>query len=130
MATRAKSRPMVVAVDLDGTLCEYHEGAPAEIGTPIPGMIDELRALDAAGWVIVIWTVRPDTEELRKQLDALGVPYSYLNENPHGPPDGSNKIYADVYLDDKAMTFNGDTKGLAQRILGFRPWHKAAPWED
>jgi hypothetical protein len=121
---------MVVAVDLDGTLCEYRDGAPDDIGPLNDGMLRELKALEAAGWVIVIWTVRKDSEGIRRQLDALGVPYSYINENPHGPPNGSNKIYADVYLDDKAMTFNGDTKGLAERIIKFRPWHKAAPWED
>jgi len=120
---------MVVAVDLDGTLCEYRDGAPAEIGPPIPGMLRELRALKAAGWVIVVWTVRPASNDLRKQLEKLEVPFDFINENPHGPPNGSSKIYADVYLDDKAMTFNGETKGLAEKILSFRPWHKSAPWE-
>lgn len=129
MTTIAKSRPMVVAVDVDGTLCEYRDGGPAKLGPPVDGMIEQLEALKAAGWVIVIWTVRPDSPELREQLDSYGVPYDYVNENPHGPPGGSNKIYADVYLDDKAMRFSGETKGLAEQIIKFRPWHKAAPWE-
>ena len=120
---------MVVAVDVDGTFCKYKEGAPADLGESIPGMVEQLLALKAAGWKIVAWTVRPDSPELRKQLDARGMPYDYVNENPHGPPNGSNKIYADVYLDDKAMQFYGETKGLAEKIINFRPWHKAAPWE-
>lgn len=129
MATIAKSRPMVLAVDLDGTLCEYKEGGPAEIGPLVPGMLEQLLAMKAARWKIVIWTVRPDSPALRKQLDAYEVPYDYVNENPHGPPNGSDKIYADVYLDDKAMQFSGETKGLAAAILKFRPWHKASLWE-
>ena len=129
MGTIAKSRPMVVAVDLDGTLCPYKEGAPADIEPPIPGMLRELGALKAAGWVICIWTVRPTTPELARKLKEHRVPFDHINENPHGPPNGSNKIYADVYLDDKAMTFNGDTSGLAEKILRFKPWHRAAPWE-
>lgn len=129
MAAVVKSRPMVIAVDLDGTICEYKEGGPAQLGAPIPGMIDQLQALKAVGWVVVIWTVRKESNELRSQLEKLGIPFDFINQNPHGPIDGSDKIYADVYLDDKALTFNGDTKGLAEKVINFRPWHRAPPWE-
>lgn len=130
MATIAKTRPMVLAIDLDGTLCEYKEGPPSDLGALIPGILRELQALKAAGWVVVIWTVRKESDELRRQLEKLNVPFDFINKNPYGPPDGSDKIYADVYLDDKAMTFNGDTAGLAVKVLRFKAWHKAAPWED
>jgi phosphoglycolate phosphatase-like HAD superfamily hydrolase len=120
---------MVVAVDLDGTLCEYHEGAPAEIGDVMPGMIDELKKLKEAGWWICIWTVRPASLDLALQLEAMGAPFDEINANKYGPKDGSNKIYADVYLDDKAFQFMGDTTGLADKIMKFQAWHKAPPFE-
>jgi len=120
---------MVVAVDLDGTLCEYHEGAPAEIGQPIEGMIEELQKLKEAGWVVIIWTVRPACLELALQLEAFGVPFDHINENPYGPKDGSNKIYADVYIDDKAFRFMGRSAGLAKAVMEFQAWHKAPPYE-
>lgn len=122
-------RPLVVAVDLDGTLCEYHEGAPAEIGKPLPGMVEELKKLKEAGWYIVVWTVRPASLDLALQLEALKIPFDEINSNKYGPKDGSNKIYADVYVDDKALTFSGETGGLAEKVMSFKPWHNAEPYQ-
>lgn len=117
-----ENRLPILALDVDGTLLEHTK--PPEIGEPIPGMIEELQKLRTAGWVICIWTCRADTIELRKHLDRHGVPYDYVNESPYNPPDNSEKIQASVYLDDKSFSFDGNTKGLAERIMYFKPWHK------
>lgn len=122
-------RPQILALDLDGTLLEYDGTFTAgELGPPIKGMIDELNELVLAGWVIVIWTCRSDNAVLRQHLRDLGVPFSYVNDHPWNKPDGPRKIYADVYLDDKAMPFTGIAGGLAQKVREFKPWWMSIPW--
>lgn len=115
-------RSRVLALDVDGTLLEY-TGSSA-FGNPVPGMVRELELLRQMGWKISLWTVRNPSNDLRVHLEKHGVPYDFINQNPHGPADQSRKIYADVYLDDKALSFNGDACGLAGRVAAFKAWHK------
>ena len=116
--------PKVLAVDLDGTLLK--DDHPA-LGKPIPGLDAVLKAVRAAGWVVVIWTVRTEDSKIRKYLEEEGIPFDYINENPYGPAGGSRKIYADVYLDNRAIQFDGETKGLAEKIVNFKSWDKRNP---
>jgi len=118
------TRPKVLAVDLDGTLLEDDH---PDLGKPIPGVVAVLRAVRAAGWKITVWTVRDEDAEVRKHLKAADVPFDYINENPFGPTNGSRKIYADVYLDNHAIQFNGETRGLAEEIINFKSWEKRNP---
>ena len=73
-----EDRLPVLAIDADGTLL-LHEHPP-KIKPPVPGMVDELNKLRAAGWIICIWTCRGDSEDLRKHLDKHDVPYDYVND--------------------------------------------------
>ena len=120
----ARNIPKVLAVDLDGTLLK--DDHPA-LGKPIPEVVAVLRDVQAAGMKIVIWTVRDEDEKIRKHLEDADVPFDYINENPFGPSNGSRKIYADVYLDNHAIQFNGETKGLAEQIINFKSWDKRNP---
>jgi hypothetical protein len=119
--------PKILAVDLDGTLLHYDD-IEKPLGEPVDGIVKELQAVKAAGWKIIIWTVRSNVEEIKKHLSRFEVPFDYINENPWQPPEGSNKVAATVYLDDRALTFNGDTVGLAHKILNFKPWYKEPSW--
>lgn len=114
-------KPKVVAFDLDGTV--LHDEFP-RMGIPIDGIRAEMEALRELKWKIVIWTVRNDDEGVARTLKQHNLPFDYINENPFGPPNGSRKIFADAYVDDRAIQFNGDAKGLARKIVEFKPWHK------
>jgi|WetSurMetagenome_2_1015567.scaffolds.fasta_scaffold15150_3 hypothetical protein len=114
-------RPKVLAVDLDGTI--LHDEFPAK-GDPIDGMKEQLEALRELGWKIVIWTVRDDNEGVAKHLKKHGVPFDYINENPFGPPKQSRKIYADAYLDDRAIPFSGNPKNIARTVSEFKTWDR------
>jgi hypothetical protein len=122
------NKPKVVAVDLDGTILK--QVPYPTMGEALPGFREELEILKRLGWVIVIWTCRGPAEydAVRAQLDAHGIPHDYINENPYGVPNGSPKIYADVYVDDRGLRFEGEARGLAARVMSHRPWHKLGPW--
>lgn len=123
------TRPKILALDLDGTVLKYRD-FEEELGDPIPGIQRELRAIKAAGWFISVWSVRDDKKKISEHLTKHGIPFDAINENPYGPRnDQGRKMAAHVYLDDRAMQFNGDTTGLAEKILAFQPWYKV-PWEE
>jgi hypothetical protein len=114
-----------VAFDLDGTVLQYSGGMASrhEFGSPVPGIVSEMRKLWKDGWKIIIWTCRARSQELLDHLRRFNIPFDEINVNTDGPHD-SPKIYADVYVDDKALSFNGVTAGLANKIRDHRPWHE------
>lgn len=116
--------PKVLAVDLDDTLLKYVRGGG--YGAPLPGMVDLLKQLRSEGWKIVIWTCRSNDERVADKLKEKGIPYDYINDNPHGKDNGDiRKIHADVYLDDKAVTANGRADAeLLDKIRNFQSWSK------
>ena len=113
-----------LAVDLDGTLLQYDGNQRGDVfGDPIPGMIETLQGVRDAGWKIIIWTVRRESPLMIEHLKKHNVPYDYINWQPW-PKDGSNKVSADVFLDDRALRFDGNTNGLLKKILEFKPWNR------
>lgn len=116
-----KRKTRTLAVDLDGTLLEYDD-FEKPLGKPIPGMKEELEKVRAAGWRVVIWTVRSNISEIKALLDEYGIPYDGINEHDNEPQDHSRKMSAHVYLDDRSMPFNGNTEGLAEKVISFKPW--------
>lgn len=90
------------AVDFDGTICENEF---PKIGKPKEETIDYIKQIkkDPENRVI-IWTCRDgeSLKEMKTWLDGYNIPYDYINENPEFDT-GSPKIYADYYIDDKAV---------------------------
>jgi hypothetical protein len=99
-----EERPPVVAVDLDGTVLEY-DGWVGEshFGDPRPGARKALKALQGRGYLLVINTCRGNVQAVKDVLHENDLPYDYVNESPHQPPGTSDKIQADVYIDDRAV---------------------------
>lgn len=102
-----------VAVDFDGTLCA---DAFPEVGAPNHAVIDYVKRLAADGSKIILYTSRENGT--RKLLDeavafckAQEIPLYAVNENPGNPhaakiglkPSDGRKVYADLYIDDKAI---------------------------
>ena len=113
-----------LAVDLDGTLFKYDKFRSWDhFGEPNEGIVELLMKVKEAGWNIIIWTVRQETEKMKEHLAKYNIPYDYINWQPW-PKDGSRKIAADVYLDDRGIRFDGKTEGLLEQILNFKPWFK------
>lgn len=96
----------VYAIDFDGTLCE---NAWPDIGSPHRDMIEWAKNVKRMGDKIILWTCR-DNMQL---VDAIvwcadqGLFFDAINDNldEHVQRYGNNcrKIFADCYIDDKAV---------------------------
>lgn len=103
-----------IAVDFDGTLCEY---AFPKIGIQTAEqkeLLEILIELKKEGYKIILWTNRGDNNKYKVLTEAIewcrskGLEFDAINENL---PDQkkisgySPKIMADFYIDDKALQF-------------------------
>lgn len=108
---------MIIAVDFDGTLC--HSSWPGVEDLDLVG-IYTLKEFKANGGRLILWTCR-NGQDLQDAIDACaekGLLFDAINENDpehikmweaeHGESQYSSKVYADLYIDDKAMmTYEG-----------------------
>lgn len=108
-------QPIIIAVDFDGTL--FTETPYAEIGEPIWKVINFCKREQAKGNIIILWTCRngTDLDEAISACNNVGLYFDYVNENCRMNLDDYNgvdnrKIYADLYIDDKAIKVS-DIKG-------------------
>lgn len=88
----------LIAVDLDGTLCEgkFWEKEPI----PLQKRIDYINELYKKWAHIIIWTARfpKHYEVTKKWLDKYDVMYHWISMH--------TKIGADCYIDDKCININ------------------------
>lgn len=106
---------MIIAVDFDGTLCM---NAWPAIGPPRKPVIAYLRQRKQNGDKLILWTNRTGERlsEAVSWCSEHGLEFDTVNENL---PEmigrfGSDcrKVYADIYLDDKAMNPDIAAKAL------------------
>lgn len=103
---------MIVAVDFDGVLCR--DEFP-EIGAPNYRIISLVREIADAGHEVVLWTSRADDRlmEAVRWCEDRGLHFCAVNDNAPSNkakyeseyPNGTRKVCADVYLDDKDPRF-------------------------
>lgn len=103
---------MIVAIDFDGILCKNEF---PKIGSPNYNMISACRQLLENGHEVILWTSRVD-EELTAAVDwcgEYGLHFTEVNENAPSNrmkyikkyPNGTRKVYADIYVDDHSLEF-------------------------
>lgn len=87
-----RSEPRTIAVDYDGTIA--HNGYPNQ------EVVDKLKALQAQGDKLMLWTARTgkDRQDAIDRCKQAGLAFDGILENK---PD------ADVFIDDKSVTANG-----------------------
>jgi len=91
-----------IAVDFDGTLCEHRF---PEIGEPKPDVIEYIREQAKQGTKIILHTCR-DNHYLAEAVAWCienSVPIHAVNDNPWVGFGKSGKLYADIYIDDRAV---------------------------
>ena len=98
---------MIFAVDFDGTLVEHKF---PEMGEPNVRLINKLKKLKRQGHSLVLWTCR-EGEYLTEAVNfcrAFNLIFDSVNDNVPDAPyknfeNPSRKIFADLYIDDKAI---------------------------
>jgi hydroxymethylpyrimidine pyrophosphatase-like HAD family hydrolase len=89
---------LIVAVDFDDTLYDYHQS-----GNTYDKIQQLVRDLFDAGCQIIIWTGNPDEEMVAEYLDRNNIPFNTINQDIvtcHNKT--TRKIYANVFIDDRA----------------------------
>ena len=109
------NKKLTIAVDFDGTLCEF---AFPDIGEQQIGhrmLMDKLIELRKDGHKLILWTNRGDNEEYQVLTEAVewckerGLEFDTVNENLPNQKKLSGyspKVMADIYIDDRALEFN------------------------
>jgi hypothetical protein len=111
-----KGHVPTIAVDFDGTIAK-HVKHP-KIGKLIKKMRKRMRRYKDAGYRVIIWTCRGDRSLIEKWLTDHDVPFDDINHNSDQPADTSNKIVADVYIDDRAVNpEDDDVDGQVDKIV-------------
>lgn len=95
---------MVIAVDFDGTIIEH--GCFPGVGPALPYAFEVLKYLQNTGNKLILWTCRGG-ESLKVAVEYCkqnGLYFDAINENinPGQYVDLSNKIVANIYIDDAA----------------------------
>ena len=99
--------PAILAVDFDGTIVE--DKYPL-IGEPIIAVVNFLQDVRASGVKLILWTCRNGSAliEAVKFCSDLGIEFDAVNKNLPEVQQlyggDTRKVFADYYLDDKALT--------------------------
>jgi len=117
-----------IAIDFDGTLCEYDF---PEIGEPKQHVIAFIKYHATRGTKIILHTCRENgtrralLDEAVHFCNTHEIPIYAVNENPHseyssyfGIQPTGRKVFADLYIDDKAVNVREITHDMviAQRF--------------
>ncbi len=110
---------MRIAVDFDGTIVEHEY---PKIGKAIPGAIDVLKELKAAGHDLILWTYRYGNtlQEAVDYCEEQGLTFYAVNANE---PDEEWKegmarlIKADVFIDDRNVGGLPDWNSVREHFL-------------
>lgn len=114
-------KPTVV-FDFDGVIHSYTSGwkGPTEIpDPPVDGIKEAIADIRTAGYNVVVVSTRCGCPEglqaIRLWLSANDIEVDSVTMQK--PP-------AIVYIDDRAICFDGNPSGLLEQIKSFKPWNK------
>ena len=113
-------KPKHVYVDFDGVLAEYTGWkGPEYLGAPRPGCKEFLAKIKSLGFTVVIFTTRRTgaIQVWLREHDLWHLVSKVTNEK--GP--------ALVYLDDRAICFEGDYGAALWKLVRFTPYWKNKP---
>lgn len=111
-----------VVFDFDGVIHSYTSGWKGETvipDPPVPGIAKAISDIRRAGYDVVVVSTRCAT------LEGLAAVSMYLYE--HGIKVDAvkkEKPPAIVYIDDRAICFDGNPGNLLEQIVKFKPWNK------
>lgn len=111
-----------VVFDFDGVIHSYTSGWKGDgviSDPPVPGIKESIDDIRAAGYDVVVVSTRCATREgfvaIRDYLYKNGIKVDAIKKEK--PP-------AIVYIDDRAICFDGHPESLLSKIEQFKPWNK------
>lgn len=113
-----------VVLDFDGVIHSYSSGWQGETkipDPPVPGIDRALKSLRDAGYEVVIVSTRCATQA---GVDAINL---WLYKNgiaQYVDRVCKEKPPAIVYIDDRAICFDGDPDSLLDKVQYFKPWYQ------
>ena len=113
----------IYAVDFDGTLCE---NAWPDIGKPNHSLISTLKKAREKGDKVILWTCRTADrlDDAVAWCKEQGLEFDAVNENlpeiigQFGTE--SRKVFADIYIDDKAINPDKTMNLMMQMMMHHR----------
>ena len=111
-----------VVFDFDGVIHSYTsgwKGVDVIPDAPVNGIKEAINEIRAAGYEVVVVSTRCSTPE------GFGAIRAWLIDNEITVDDVMIvKPPAIVYIDDRAICFDGDSAALLGKIQTFKPWNK------
>lgn len=111
-----------VVFDFDGVIHSYTSGwKGVEVipDPPVPGIKEAIDDIRAAGYEVVVVSTRCADPE------GMIAVFQYLKRNGIEVDDiRKEKPPAIVYIDDRAICFDGNPTTLLGKIQNFKPWNK------
>ena len=116
-----------VVFDFDGVIHSYTsgwKGATIIPDPPVPGIKEAIEKIRQLYHVVVVSSRCSSSEGVAAIMD-------YLKANDIVVDDVvMEKPPAVVYIDDRAIRFNGDPSDLLNQIVSFKPWNAAGTCHD
>lgn len=110
-----------VVFDFDGVIHSYTSGWKGEgviPDPPVPGIKEAIAKIRTAGYEVVVVSTRCATEQ------GYGAIRAWLVDNEiEVDAVKTEKPPAIVYIDDRAICFDGNSEGLLNKISSFEPWY-------
>ena len=113
-----------VVFDFDGVIHSYKsgwQGATVIPDEPVPGIRESLKQIHDAGYYIAIVSTRCRTPEGMQAINDWMLEHDmlkYVNLICREKPP------AIVYIDDRAICFDGRPETLLEKINNFKPWNR------
>ena len=111
-----------VVFDFDGVIHSYTSGWKGEsviTDPPVPRIKEAISDIRLAGYEVVVVSTRCATKE------GHGAVRAWLIDNEiEVDVVKTEKPPAVVYIDDRAICFDGNPDNLLNKIIGFEPWYK------
>lgn len=111
-----------ICFDFDGVIHSYisgWQGAENIPDAPVKGIKEVIDKLRGTGNRVVVQSSRAQTEVGKQAIT------KYLNKHNIVVDDvTSQKPAAFVYIDDRGLSFNGNTDGLFETIINFKSWQE------
>lgn len=120
-----KLKDKIIAVDLDGTILQYDSWrGPTVFGDPLQGAKWALEKFKEMGATIVIYTCRKRVDLVDQHLRKHEIPFDHINFSPRNKKSKMSeaKIGADIYIDDRNVSFRGEWHETYKEVVNFRRW--------